>query len=140
MLTLVEDGGGDKDLEEHVNLLTQETRDMHPFVELADTSKLRDLSAFTDTGVTLAGSLEFSRQPHKRDKLAILVANKEVYELANKYAATSSYFRYEVRIFKDYKEAITWLGVADLEDQINDMRELPEANPHHSFSKIRAMS
>ncbi len=124
VLTLVQDGSDDAQLAEFVRSITLETKDMHPFVELADATNLRDLSNFSEKGVALAGSLEFERTPYKQDKLAILVSNNEAYNLATKYASTSGYFRYGVKIFTDFKEAISWLGVADLEDQINDMREI----------------
>jgi len=104
-------------------MLTKETEGMHPFVELADTTGLHDVSGFTNTGITYAAACEIERNPHKRDKLAILVASDEVYDLAVSYSLTSSYFRDDVRIFLDFSSAIDWLGVADLEAEINRMRQ-----------------
>lgn len=123
VLTVIQDGTDDELLAESVHMLTLETEGMHPFVELADTTNLHDLSKLTEKGVALAGSMEFERKPYKRDRLAILVENDEVYRLATKYASTSTYFRYDTKIFRDFKEAINWLGVADLEDRINELRK-----------------
>lgn len=122
VLTRILDGLNDKELSEAVQQLTRETADMHPFVELADATALTDLSCLTENGVALAGSLEFDRKPYKRDRLAILVASDEVYNLAARYASTSNYFRYDIKIFRDYKTAIAWLGVADIEERINELR------------------
>ena len=44
VLTLVRDSVSDKELCDHVRLLTAETVDMHPFLELTDVTELRDLS------------------------------------------------------------------------------------------------
>ena len=122
VLTLIRDGTDDKQLKELVHDITVATKGMHPFVELADASKLHDLSGFTQLGTTTAGAKEFDRKPYKQDKLAILVASEEAYTLATCYKATSLYYRHDVKIFKDFKLAIEWLGVADLEDEINKLR------------------
>lgn len=123
VLTLIQDGANDQSLKEHVDLLTTETEGMHPFVELADASELHDLSGFTMLGTSAAGAREYDRKPYKNDKLAILVSSNEVYELASGYSATSYYFRYDTEVFKDFREAIEWLGVADLENEINKLRK-----------------
>ncbi|MFV1997953.1 MAG: hypothetical protein ACC641_08060 [Acidiferrobacterales bacterium] len=104
-------------------MLTAETEQMHPFVELADVTELHDLSGFTVTGVASAGAFEFDRKPHKSDKLAILVSNDEISEMASAYDATSFYYRYDTRLFRDYRKAIEWLGVSDLENEINELRK-----------------
>jgi hypothetical protein len=123
VLTLVRDGASNRSLEEHVRALTEETKDMHPLVELADASELHDLSGLTEDGVAVAGSGEIDRQPHKKDKLAILTSSDEVQNLASKYSATSRYFRADVRVFRDFKSAIDWLGVSDLEEEIDELRK-----------------
>lgn len=122
VLSLVLDGFNDSELVEAVNDLTRQTADMHPFVELADATRVRDFSGLSDFGLAFAGSLEYDRKPYKRDKLAILVSSDEAYQLAARYASTSIYFRYDVKIFQDFGKAIDWLGVADLEDRINELR------------------
>ena len=122
VLTLVRDGANDELLKEHVMLLTAETKDIHPFVELADASELHDLSSFTEIGVLVSGSSEVDRKPYKNDKLAILVSSDDAYKLATRYEASSIYYRYGVNVFRDFQEAIEWLGVADLEDEINILR------------------
>jgi hypothetical protein len=122
VLTLIRDGANDKLLEEHVHSLTSETEDMHPFVELADATQLQDLSGFTELGASAAGAIEFERKPYKKDKLAILVSTVEAEKLAHGYSATSFYFRYNTRVFRDFRQAIEWLGVADLENEINELR------------------
>lgn len=83
---------------------------------------MHDLSGFTELGTIAAGAAEFERKPYKIDKLAILVSSDEAYKLASCYRATSLYFRHDVKIFMDYKQAIKWLGVADLENEINELR------------------
>jgi len=123
VLTLVRDGANEKLLEEHVKILTAETEALHPFLELADTSELHDLSGFTEIGTASAGATEFDRKPYKKDKLEILVSSDEAFNLASSYSATSSYFRYDSMIFRDFRKAIEWLGVADLEDEINELRK-----------------
>ena len=123
VLTMVRDGANNENLEDHVRTMGEEIKDLHPVVELADTTQLHDLSGFTKTGVVVAGSIEFDRTPAKTDRLAILVASDEVYELAEKYQAISSNFRSEARIFWDFDQAIEWLGVSDLGDQINQLRQ-----------------
>ena len=123
VLTLVRDGANNEELEEHVHTLTIEMEGVHPFVELADASELYDLSGFTEVGVAAAGATEFERKPYKGDKLAILISSDEVYNLATNYKATSLYFRYDTKIFRDFRQAIEWLGVADLENEINKLRK-----------------
>ena len=123
VLTLIDDGANDKQLKEQVRFITAQTQEMRPFVELGDASKLRDLSGFTELGTTAAGALEFERKPYKLDKLAILVSSDEANTLASCYRATSLYYRHDVRIFRDFRQAIEWLGVADLENEINDLRK-----------------
>ena len=123
VLTMVTDGADDESLSDHVRALTIETEGMHPFVELADASGLSDISKLTEAGIALAGTIERERLPFKRDKLAILVSSDEVFNLARYYSATSNYFRSDTQIFRDFKEAIEWLGVADLEDVIDRMRK-----------------
>lgn len=56
VLTLVQDGANDEQLKEHVRLLTAETVELRPFVELADVSKLHDLSGLTVLGTAAAGA------------------------------------------------------------------------------------
>lgn len=123
VLTLVRDRVNDKELCEHVRLLTAETVAMHPFLELADVSELHELSGITKLGTITAGTLEIDRKPHKADKLAVLVSSDEMYKMAAGYIATSFYYRYDARIFKDFRIAIEWLGVADLENEINKLRK-----------------
>ena len=123
VLTLVRDGANESLLKEHVQLLTAEAKEIHPFVELADASELNDLSGFTEIGIAIAGATEFDRKPFKRDKLAILVSRDETHELASCYRAPSLYFRVDTKIFRDFKQAIEWLGVADIENEINDLRK-----------------
>jgi len=122
VLTLIRDGANDKLLKKQVRFVTAQTQEIRPFVELADASKLHDLSGFTELGTTAAGALEFERKPYKQDKLAILVASDEAFKLASCYRATSLYYRHDVKIFRDYSQAIQWLGVADLEKEINELR------------------
>ncbi len=123
VLTLIRDGADNKQLEEHVRLLTAETEEMHPFLELADASELHDISGFTVPGTAAAGAIEIDRKPHKRDKLAILVSSDEQHKLASGYSTTSIYFRYDTKIFRDFRQAIEWLGVTDLENEINELRK-----------------
>lgn len=122
VLTTLRDGANERLLKEHVQLLTAETENIHPFVELADASELRDLSGFSVVGTAAAGAFEFERKHLKEDKLAILVSSNDAYELAAGYSATSYYYRYDSKIFKDFKQAIEWLGVGDLENEINELR------------------
>jgi hypothetical protein len=122
VLSLILDGLSDDELSEGVAEVTRETQDMHPFVELADVTRLRDVSKLTENGIALAGSMEYDRKPYKQDKVAILVASDVVYELAARYLCISRYYRYDARIFWDFREAIEWLEVADLEDRINALR------------------
>ncbi len=123
VLTLVRDRVSDKELFDHVRLLTAETATMHPFLELTDVTELHE-SGITKLGTITAGTLEIDRKPHKADKLAVLVASDEMYNMAAGYIATSFYYRYDARIFKDFKKAIEWLGVADLENEINKLRKI----------------
>ncbi len=125
VLTLIEDGANDKLLKEQVRFVTAQTqgKGMRPFVELADASELHDLSGFTELGTTAAGALEFERKPYRQDKLAILVDSDEAYKLASCYRATSLYYRHDVKIFRDFRQSIEWLGVADLENEINELRK-----------------
>lgn len=55
--------------------------------------------------------------------MAILVSSDEAYELAAGYTATSYYYRYDAKIFKEFRDAIEWLGVPDLENQIDELRK-----------------
>ena len=123
VLTLISDGANNEQLIEHVRSLTAEAKELQPFVELADASEIHDLSGFTERGATLAGSLEVDRKPYKRDKLAILVSSSEAHKLALGYIATSIYSRSDAEIFRDFGKAIEWLGVADLENEINELRK-----------------
>ncbi|MCG6938161.1 MAG: hypothetical protein LJE83_08335 [Gammaproteobacteria bacterium] len=102
VLTMVRDGANDELLKEHVMILTKETEDMYPFIELADASELHDKSGFSEFGGSVSGASEISRKPHKKDKLAILVSSDEVHKLALSYGSTSIYFRSDVKIFRDY--------------------------------------
>jgi len=122
VLTLIRDGANDKLLKEQVRFITAQTQGMRPFVELADASELHDLSGFTELGTTAAGALEFERKPYKQDKLAILVTGDEAFKLASCYRATSLYYRHDVKIFRNFRQSIEWLGVADLEKEINELR------------------
>jgi len=122
VLTLIRDDANDKLLKKQVRFVTAQTQGMRPFVELADASELHDLSGFTELGTTAAGALEFERKPYKQDKLAILVASDEAFKLASCYRATSLYYRHDVKIFRDFRQSIEWLGVADLEKKINELR------------------
>jgi len=124
VLSLVRDGANEKLLKEHVKQLTEETNEMHPFVELADASELHDLSGFSMDGLTKSGASEIDRRPHKKDKLAVLVSNDVAHHLALSFLSTSLYYRYDAKVFRDFKESIEWLGVADLEDEINKLRNL----------------
>ena len=122
VLTLVRDRSDNKMLEEHVRILTTESKDMHPLVELADVSELQDLSGFTEAGVAESASMEIERRPHKRDRLAILVSNDEVHRLASIYSAISFYFRCDVRVFREFLTAVKWLGMDDFTNEINELR------------------
>jgi hypothetical protein len=123
VLSLIGDSLTNKELEQGVQELSRETGNMHPFVELADATRLRDFSGLTENGIAFAGAMEFDRKHYKQDKVGILVASDEVYQLASRYVSTSIYFRYDAKIFWDLREALDWLGVADLEGRINEMRE-----------------
>ena len=93
VLTLVRDKVNNKLLEEHVLALTNEIKDIHPIKELADVSELHDLSGLTEGGIIYSASLEYERTPHRKDKLAILVSNDDVYNLAIMYTNISCYYR-----------------------------------------------
>ena len=123
VLTLVRDKADNRMLYEHVHALTSETENMHPFAELADCTEVHDLSGFTESGIMFAASHEHDRKPFKRDRLAILVPNDDIYQLASRYKLISEYFRYEVSIFDAFHPAIAWLGMSDLEDKINALRQ-----------------
>lgn len=123
VLTLVRDKVDNRMLYEHVHALTNETRDMHPFAELADCSEVHDITGFTESGVMYAASLEHDRIPIKRDRLALLVPNPDYHELANRYKLISEYYRDDVKIFDEFQPAIDWLGLADLEGDINALRQ-----------------
>lgn len=123
VLTLIRDAADNRKLEEHIHALTIETKDMRPFLELADASELHDLSGFTEEGIAFAASIEFERKPFKRDRLAILISNDEAYRLASMYRAISNHFRYDVEVFRDFMDAVTWLSIDDLIDEINDLRK-----------------
>ena len=123
VLTLVRDKADNKSLQEHVRILTDETKGMHPFMELIDASELHDSSRFTEAGIIYSASLEFERTPYKRDKLAILVSSHEVHKLATMYTNISYYYRYDVKVFRDFQLAVEWLGVANLARNINVLRK-----------------
>ncbi len=120
VLTRICNGANDDKLKEHVIILTEETKDLGPFVELADARAIDDLSGFSKSGIAAAAAYEFDRQPYKRDKLAILVSSSEAAELASIYQAVSVYFRYDVRVFFELLPAIQWLGVVELLNDINN--------------------
>lgn len=122
LLTTYTNGADDKQLFEHVQRITEETKDMHPLLTLSDLTKITDYSGFTEAGLASAGTLEQER-PHKQDKLAVLVPEiEEVHRLATFYTGTSRYYRYDVQFFYDFTEAIEWLGVEDLLEEISKMR------------------
>jgi len=140
VLSIILDGMNDEELASAVQDLTRETADMHPFVELADVTRLKDISFLTEHGVALAGTMEYDRKPYKRDRLAILVASDEVYNLAARYASTSNYFRYDIKIFRDFRAAIAWLGLADIEDRINTLRSDASSGEHMLPGPVLAKS
>ena len=47
----------------------------------------------------------------------------EAHKLAIGYTATSVYARSDAKIFRDFRQAIEWLGVANLENKINELRQ-----------------
>jgi len=131
VLTEMKNGADNKQFEEHVKLLTEETAHLHPILQLADITQLTDISGLTENGVALAASKEMNRFPYNIDKLAILVSNKEVEILAHVYKLVSSYFRNDVKIFSDFITAINWLGLDKHADEINKLRmESDKNNPN----------
>lgn len=122
VLTLISGVIDDNEIKKHVQTLTIDTENMGNFVELADASNLHDISHLTTEGITIAAAFEIDRQPYNRDKLAILVSSDEAYELASNYAAITSYVRYGAKVFRDFRSAIEWLGVLDIENEIDELR------------------
>lgn len=123
VLTLLQDKTDNSMLEEHVRMLTCETKDMHPLLELADASELRDLSGLTETGIVSSASMEIDRKPYNKDQLAIVVLSDDVYQLASMYSAISSYFRGDVKVFRDSMTAIKWLGMEDYATDIDKLKK-----------------
>jgi len=123
VLTLVRDISDNRMLEEHVRILTLESKDMHPLLELADASELHDLSGFSEIGMASSAFKEIERESNKKDLLAILVSNDEAYDLAFMYATFSHYFRNQVKVFKDYMSAVKWLGMENHATEIDKLRK-----------------
>ncbi len=122
LLTIIRDGADDESLSEDIREAQKEIKDIHPLVELADCSEITDLSGFTEKGVTMAATQEHDRKPYKQDRLAILVSTDEVYAMASKYKAISIYYLADVQIFRDFHAAVAWLGLADIEKEIDQLR------------------
>lgn len=123
VLTLLRDKVNDEHIEKHVLALTKETRNMHPLKELADASKLQDLSGISENGLISSASIELERGSRKKDKLAILVSSDEAYKLALIYTNISAYYRYDTKILRDYNLALKWLGMSEFINDINIFRQ-----------------
>ncbi len=124
VLTIVENDSDDQDLEAHVKLLAEETKDLHPFYELVDATRVHNVSGFTEMGMASAAALEVERIPKKVDKLAIVVSNDAAYQLAMMYRITSAYYRSDVEVFTDFDIALAWLSCSDLREQVEQLRQL----------------
>ena len=122
LLTIIRDGADDESLSEGIREAQKEIEDIHPLVELADCSEVTDLSGFTEKGVLMAATREHDRTPYKQDRMAILVSTDEAYAMATKYKVISVYYLADVQIFRDFHLAVEWLGLADIEKEIDQLR------------------
>ena len=62
-----------------------------------------------------------------RGLLAIVVRNNLHYGLARMYQAIAEEYREEVRVMRDLDEAIAWLGVSELAEQVRGLRRAEDA-------------
>ncbi len=126
-------GNIDRDtLNQHVDELTADSiaLGLKSFDELADCTCVTDVSSLTVEDIMASAAREHERIPNIKGKLAIWATSSDVIEAAKAYAMSSEFYRYHVKIFRDLDEALLWLGITDLKDQIAHFRAeyLPKAS------------
>lgn len=106
------------ELGQHVIEMNNEYKDKAGVNELADCRHLTDISELTTTGVVISAQMEKGEERSFGSKGAIVVASDAVYGLARAYATIAQEARVDSKVYRSMDEAIEWLGVDHLREQI----------------------
>lgn len=106
------------ELGQHVIEMNNEHKDKAGVNELADCRWLTDISELTTTDVVISAEMEREKGRTCGSKGAIVVASDTVYGLARAYATIAQEARVDSRVYRSMDEAIKWLEVDCLREQI----------------------
>ncbi len=111
------------ELGQHVIEMNGEYKGKHAVNELADCSYLTDVSQLSTTGVMISAEMERGEERVTDSKGAIVAISDTVFGMARAYAAIAQESRIDSRVYRSMDEAIEWLGVDHLREQIVAMSE-----------------
>ena len=106
------------ELDQHVIEMNREYGGKYAVDELADCRYLTDVSELTTTEVMIAADMEKGEGRTFGSKGAIVANSGAVYGLARAYAVVAQEARIDSRVYRSMDEAIAWLGVGHLREQI----------------------
>lgn len=113
LLTRLSDEISDAMFNQHTSDFEMETRDLHDVRELADCRTVSDLTEITSNGV-IQNAESAAHRPDFR--LAILINDSALhYGLVRMFQTFSAEHRQAIEIFKDLREALSWLSYDDEE-------------------------
>ncbi|WP_236075268.1 hypothetical protein [Mariprofundus sp. EBB-1] len=120
VLTLIYGKLSNAELAEHVIKMHQENEKESALTELADCRYLTDVSELNVNGIVLSASMEKDHPRTFNGLGAIVVAHDadHIYGLARAYAAIASQARIDSHVYRSLDEAIDWLAVNHLKDEI----------------------
>lgn len=118
VLTIIYGKLTNAELGEHVVAMNEETACNVGMMELADCRYLTDVSELSAENLMIAASMETGQARVLGGKGAIVVASDTVYGLARVYAAVASDIREDSQVFRDMEQAMAFLGVTHLRQEI----------------------
>jgi len=115
------------ELTQHVIDMNREYEKCTHLFELANCRYLTDISTLNSQGLTLAASLEKDQPRTFESKGAIVVDSDVVYGLARVFATIAAESRIDSRVYRNLDDAIVWLEVGALSQEIKGHDQRIEA-------------
>ena len=107
------------EISDHVIEMNHECSAEKGLMELADCRYLTDVSELNSNQLLIAATFEKGESRALGGKGAIVVASEQIFGLARVYASVAANIRTDSQVFRNMDEAITWLGVEHLKDDIS---------------------
>ena len=117
-LTLVSGKVTNAEVGEHIMTMNHDFADKEGIIELADCRYVTDTTEVDGSSLAFIASLEEGQPRNRGGKGAIVATCNETFGLASAFASVAKNIDVVSRVCRDIEEAIEWLGVHHLKDEI----------------------